>query len=66
MTVRCCKCRGENVQMAVWQNPNTREVFDDFGSWDETDTKYCADCGEGVLLYDDENENDSHRPKEEG
>ena len=48
----CCKCGGTNVQMAKWVNPNTGEVFGDFGSYDETDTKWCNDCDDNVTLKD--------------
>lgn len=46
----CSKCGGQNVQVAVWADANTGETFDDYGSWDETDTKWCVDCGAHHLL----------------
>lgn len=50
--VTCTKCGGTNVQCAMWINPNTKEIHDDFGSWDETDTKFCEDCQINVELHD--------------
>ena len=49
-TVRCTECGGTNVQVVVWQNPNTGEVGEDFGSWNNTDTKFCIDCDDHVRL----------------
>jgi hypothetical protein len=53
----CSKCGGTNVQLAAWVNPNTEEVFDDYGSWNHQDTKWCGDCEEHVLLVLKEDEN---------
>lgn len=47
---RCCKCKGLTVQCAVWIDPNTGETGEDFGSWDSTDTKFCADCDDNLEL----------------
>ena len=46
--VECCcgLCGGTRVQYAVWRNPNTGEVGEEFGSWGATDSKFCADCDE--------------------
>ncbi len=52
-TIRCSKCKGTNVQVACWVNPNKGEVYDDFGSWKLTDTKWCGDCNEHVELVDE-------------
>lgn len=50
--IRCELCKGANVQLVAWTDPNTKEVFDDFGSWNQEDTKYCSDCDDNVLLVD--------------
>ncbi len=47
----CSRCGGTNVQIAMWVRTNTEEVLDDFGSFDETDTKWCEDCEAHVLLF---------------
>lgn len=46
----CAECGSENVQVATWINPNTKEEGDDFGSWGESGTKWCYDCDKHVLL----------------
>lgn len=48
--VSCTKCGGTNVQVAMWVRPNTEEILEDFGSWEETDTKYCEDCDDNTQL----------------
>ena len=48
--IRCTQCGGHNIQCAMMVNPNTREVGEDFGSWKETDTKWCEDCEKHVQL----------------
>lgn len=48
--IRCAVCNGVNIRMAAWVNPNTREIEADYGSWSETDTKFCEDCQEDVLF----------------
>ena len=53
MSVRCKECGGANVQIAMWVNPNTGKTIDDFGSFDEADTKWCNDCDSNELLIDD-------------
>jgi hypothetical protein len=52
----CSKCGGTNVQLVAWVDPNTNEVFDDYGSWNSIDTKFCADCDENVALIEKEDE----------
>lgn len=52
--IRCRRCKGTNVQVATWVQPNTREIRDDFGSWDELDTKWCDDCDDHTELWDDD------------
>ena len=51
-TVKCKRCGGFNVQMAMWVDPNTNEIMEDFGSFDEQDTKWCNDCDSGEELVD--------------
>ena len=54
MPVRCSKCGGTNVQVAMWVRVNENKIMDDFGSWDFEDTKYCEDCDEHVRLIEPE------------
>lgn len=42
--IRCKRCNGKNVQIATWTDPNTSEVFDDYGSFDSYETTWCDDC----------------------
>lgn len=49
----CLSCGSTRVQYAVWYAPNTDEVLDTFGSGNQGDDTYCADC--------DENGRDPHR-----
>lgn len=44
MSYHCARCKGTNVQHAMWVNPNTDEVFDEFGSWCAGDNSWCEDC----------------------
>ena len=48
--IRCKACGSTDVQIATWVNPNTKAIFDDFGSWDELDTKWCNDCEDHTPL----------------
>ena len=43
---RCAECKGTNIQVAMWVNPNTYEVHGDYGSWGNYDTHWCEDCEE--------------------
>lgn len=53
--IRCADCRGHNVQAAMMVNLNDQTIGEDFGSWEETDTKWCLDCEKHVrLLMGDE------------
>lgn len=50
-SVLVCKgCGGHNVQLVVWYRPNTQEVLDDFGSWNNHETKWCEDCEDHVWV----------------
>lgn len=49
---RCVECKSTTgLQVAMWVDPNTSEVFDDYGSWGSYDTKYCAKC-QGHVLFE--------------
>jgi len=48
--VVCSKCGGEDVHIACWVNLSTLEILENFGSWGETDTKWCVSCQEHVSL----------------
>ena len=50
---RCSVCGGSNLEIATWVNPNTEEVKDHFGSWSETDTKFCHDCDDNVQITEE-------------
>jgi hypothetical protein len=52
MTLRCTVCKGTNVEMAMWVNPNTNEVGGDFGTFNYGDNTFCNDCGENHDLED--------------
>lgn len=57
MSVRCSRCGSEDVQYAVWFNPNTEEVGEIFGSWGEEDSSFCCSCEEnGTLVETSEEE----------
>lgn len=53
--IRCEECKGNNVQVKAWINPNTNKITDT-NVGDEcmnTDT-WCDDCNKGnIQLYDD-------------
>lgn len=40
----CSKCGSDNVEHAMWVNPNTNVVGDLFGSWNEEDSAFCNHC----------------------
>lgn len=44
----CSECGSKNVQMQMWVDPNTREVFDDVSS--DLKANWCDDCEENVTL----------------
>ena len=47
----CTNCGSGDVHVAMWVDPNTLEVFDDFGSWGEQDSQFCNNCGENGTVY---------------
>jgi len=49
----CAHCGGTNVQITAWVNPNTEDIGDDYGDWDESDTKWCKDCEKNVLIVEE-------------
>ncbi len=51
--IRCRDCKGSNVRIAMWVQPNTKEIFDDFGDWNVTDTNWCEDCKDHTVLYEE-------------
>jgi len=40
----CAVCGSTNIEYAVWHNPNTGVVGELFGSWNNGDNSFCADC----------------------
>ena len=48
--IYCNDCKGTNVQCAMWVNPNTHKVFDDFGEWNYQGSTWCDDCQEHTEL----------------
>lgn len=40
----CSVCGGANVEHAFWVDPNTDDVSDVFGTWNEEDAVFCHDC----------------------
>ena len=40
----CAVCGSATVEYAVWHNPNTGSVGELFGSWNNGDNTFCADC----------------------
>ena len=50
--VWCGVCGSTNVDMAMWVNPNTREIGDDFGSFNESDAVFCNDCEARCLVIE--------------
>lgn len=54
--VRCKECAGHNVQCAMMVSLNDRTIGEDFGSWSETDTKWCEDCEKHVQLVQEDDE----------
>lgn len=52
-TVYVCEaCGSEDVEHAMWVNVNTKEVFEDFGSWCNGDNSYCNSCDEHTELVE--------------
>lgn len=44
----CSLCGSDEVQHAFWVNPNTDEVFDEFGTWNHPGSAYCTGCDRGT------------------
>jgi hypothetical protein len=44
----CDTCGSKNVQMQMWVDPNTREIFDEISS--DLKDNWCDDCEENVTL----------------
>lgn len=52
----CQNCGSDNVEVAMWVNPNTNAVGDVFGSWGEDDSSYCNNCQMNGTLDEDKPE----------
>lgn len=48
--MRCTRCKGTNVQLVAWVNPNTGKRIDDYRALSDVDTKWCDDCCVHTLL----------------
>lgn len=47
----CSKCDSDDVEHAMWVNPNTETVGDTFGTWNEDDASFCNNCeSTGTLI----------------
>ena len=40
----CAECKSPNVHLMAWVDPNTKEVIDDVGPWQNKDYNYCNEC----------------------
>jgi hypothetical protein len=49
----------------MWVNPNTNEVHEDFGEFNDEGRTWCEECHEHSLLYDDSSETRGGSRKEE-
>jgi hypothetical protein len=58
---RCRECHSTDVEHTMWVNPNTEEVGEIFGTWNQQDSSFCNDCGLRGCIEDvpgpDTNEN---------
>lgn len=50
--LECAKCGSRAVQLAHWVEVNSGRVVDQFGSWNEMDSRWCPGCGEHAELVD--------------
>lgn len=50
--LECGRCGSRRVQLAHWVEVNSGRVEDQFGSWNEMDSRWCPDCGEHAELVD--------------
>lgn len=41
---RCSSCKSTNVEHVMWVCPNSDEVGEVFGTWNQQDTSFCNDC----------------------
>jgi len=46
----CAECNSTDVQLMAWIDPNTNEVIDDVGPWQNKDYNYCNECDRPVAL----------------
>jgi hypothetical protein len=50
--LECRKCGSREVQVAHWVEVNSGRIVDQFGSWNEMDSRWCPDCGEHAELVE--------------
>lgn len=50
--LECARCGSRRVQLACWVEVNSGRIEDQFGSWNESDSRWCPDCGEHAELVD--------------
>ena len=58
-TYRCQKCQGTRVQHALWVFLNTNAVLEPFGTWNQSDTTWCEDCGSSCVIEEIPKEEES-------
>lgn len=58
----CCeRCGSFDVEYAAWYAPNTGDVNDAFGTWNNGDNTYCSECDDNVDLVDESAEPEKFR-----
>lgn len=58
--IRCTVCKGTAVQIPVWINPNTHEIHDDFGSFNQEEARWCETCQDHCSLENYEPTQEQH------
>lgn len=57
MSVRCTVCKGTNIRVVTWANPNTGETFDvgntSYKEDAATGASFCEDCDDNTELMED-------------
>jgi hypothetical protein len=48
--VICEDCGSDNVEYAVWHNPNTEELGEAFGTFNYGDNTFCHECDDNKRL----------------
>tara|TARA_R110002110_G_scaffold152784_1_gene345726 strand:- start:119 stop:331 length:213 start_codon:yes stop_codon:yes gene_type:complete len=46
----CVECGSEDIQVAMWVNPNTGESDDWYGSGSSAETQWCHNCEEHCFV----------------